>query len=144
MVTWPDYGQKGHTGIGASTALLVGDEVRIYYSMYEERADRRWSLEGPVGTGFATVKVDTLRRIVADAKTKGLLQCASREEIDAVLDEPLPQSMWDDLQGRVLAAVQGKQSGDAEGAKAALAGIAGTRAGLRRRSNATTRALLHR
>ena len=128
VVTWPDYGQKGHTGIGASTALLVGDEVRIYYSMYEERPDVRWSLEGPVGTGFATVKVDTLRRIVADAKTKGLLQCASREEIDAVLDEPLPQSMWDDLQGRVLAAVQGKQSGDAEGAKAALAGIAGTRA----------------
>ena len=31
VVTWPDYGQKGHTGIGASTALLVGDEVRIYY-----------------------------------------------------------------------------------------------------------------
>lgn len=128
VVTWPDYGQKGHTGVGASTAVLLGDEVRIYYSMYEERADVRWSLEGPVGTGFATVKVDTLRQIVADAKAKGLLECASREEIDAVLDDPLPQSMWDDLQGRVLAAVQARQSGDADGEKSALADIAATRA----------------
>ena len=87
VVTWPDYGQKGHTGIGASTALLVGDEVRIYYSMYEERADRRWSLEGPVGTGFATVKVDTLRRIVADAEGVA----AMREPEDRRRTRPLPQ-----------------------------------------------------
>ena len=128
VVTWPDYGVPGHTGVGASTAVLLGDEVRIYYSMYEERPDVRWSLEGPAGTGFATVKVDTLRHIVADAKAKGLLQCASREEMDALLDEPLPQSMWDDLQGLVLAAIQAKQSGDADREKFALAGIWAARA----------------
>ncbi len=128
VVTWPDYGQEGHTGIGAATAMLLGDEVRIYYSMYEERPDMRWSLEGPTGTGFATVKVDTLRQIVADAMAKGLLQCSSRKELEATLDEPLPQSMWDDLQGQALAAVQAKNSGDADGARAALAGIAATRA----------------
>lgn len=134
VVTWTDYGQKGHTGVGASTAVLLGDEVRIYYSMYEERPDMRWSPEGPVGTAFATVKVDTLRQIVADAKAKGLLQCASRDEIDAILDEPLPQSMWDDLQGHVLAAIQasprsrGAQSGNADTEKSALVEIAATRA----------------
>ena len=36
--------------------------------------------------------------------------------------------MWDDLQGRVLAAVQAKQSGNADGEKSALAEIAATRA----------------
>jgi len=128
VVTWVDYGERGHTGIGAATAMVLGDEVRIYYSMYEERLDVGRPPEGPVGTGFATVKVDTLRTIVADAKAKGLLQCASRDEMDAVLDEPLPQSMWDDLQGNVLAAVQAKESGDADGEKAALAEIAATRA----------------
>ena len=35
--------------------------------------------------------------------------------------------MWDDLQGHVLAAVQAKQSGDANGAQTALAAIAATR-----------------
>ncbi len=128
IVTWPEYGQKGFTGIGAATAVLLGDEVRIYYSMYEERADMRWSPEGPVGTAFATVKVDTLRKIVADAKAKGLLQTASREEVEATLDDPLPQSMWDDLQGLVLTAIQAKQSGDAGAEKSALAAIAATRA----------------
>lgn len=128
VVTWTEYGQKGHTGVGAATAILLGDEVRIYYSMYEERLDVGRPPEGPVGTAFATVKADTLRQIVADAKAKGLLQCASRAEIDAVLDEPLPQSMWDDLQGRVLDAIQAKQAGDTAGEKNALAGIAATRA----------------
>ena len=85
-------------------------------------------LPGPVGTAFATVKVDALRQIVAEAKAKGLLACASREEMDALLDDPLPQSMWDDLQGLVLTAVQARQSGDAVGATSALAGIAATRA----------------
>lgn len=127
VVTWTDYGQKGFTGVGAATAILLGDEVRIYYSMYEERLDVGRPPEGPVGTAFATVKVDTLRKIVADAKAKGLIECASREEIDAVLDEPLPQSMWDDLQGHVLAAARAKQSGDADGAQAALAEIAAIR-----------------
>lgn len=140
VVTWTDYGQKGHTGVGAATAVLLGDEVRIYYSMYEERLDVGRPPEGTVGTAFATVKVDALRQIVADAKAKGLLQCASREEVEATLDDPLPQSMWDDLQGRVLAAVQarlgnettphhqGAQSGNADGEKSALAEIAATRA----------------
>jgi hypothetical protein len=36
--------------------------------------------------------------------------------------------MWDDLQGRVLAAVQAKQSGSADGERSALAEIAATRA----------------
>ncbi len=128
VVTWPEYGQKGFTGIGASTAMLLGDEVRIYYSMYEERPDVGRPPEGPVGTAFATVKADTLRGIVADAKAKGLLECASREEIDAVLDEPLPQSMWDDLQGHVLAAVQASQSGDTDDENSAMAEITATRA----------------
>jgi len=128
VVSWTEYGQKGHTGVGASTAMLLDDEVRIYYSMYEERLDVGRPREGPVGTAFATVKVDALRSIVAQARAKGLLQCASREELEATLDDPLPQSMWDDLQGRVLAAVQAKQSGDADGEKSALAAIASTRA----------------
>ncbi|MBN1343393.1 MAG: hypothetical protein JXQ73_11970 [Phycisphaerae bacterium] len=128
VVTWTKYGQKGFTGIGAATAVLLGDEVRIYYSMYEERLDVGRPPEGPVGTAFATVKVDALRQIVADAKAKGLLRCASRQEVAATLDDPLPQSMWDDLQGRVLAAVQARQSGNASGEKSALAEIAATRA----------------
>jgi hypothetical protein len=128
VVTWTEYGQKGHTGVGASTAMLLGDEVRIYYSMYEERLDVGRPPEGPVGTAFATVKVDTLRAIVAEAKAKGLLQCASREEVEATLHDLLPQSMWDDLQGRLLAAVQAKQAGNADGEKSALAEIAATRA----------------
>lgn len=128
VVTWTEYGQKGFTGVGAATAMLLGDEVRLYYSMYEERLDVGRPPEGTVGTAFATVKVDALRQIVADAKAKGLLACASREEMDALLDDPLPQSMWDDLQGRVLEAVRAKQSGDADGEQSALAGIAATRA----------------
>ncbi len=128
VVTWTEYGQKGHTGVGAATAILLEDEVRVYYTYYEERLDVGRPPEGPVGTAFATVKVDTLRRIVADAKAKGLLRCANRQEVEATLDEPLPQSMWDDLQGLVLAAVQAKQSGNAGGEKSALAEIAATRA----------------
>ena len=128
LVTWTDYGQKGHTGLGACTAVLLDDEVRLYYSMYEERGDVGRPPEGTVGTGFAIVKVDALRQIAADAKAKGLLQCASREELDAVLDEPLPPSMWDDVHGRALTAIQTRQTGGAEGAKAALAEIAATRA----------------
>jgi hypothetical protein len=127
VLSWVEYGQKGCLGVGAGTALRVGDEVRLYHSMYDDRADIVRP-EGVVGTGFATVKADTLRRIVADAKAKGLLQCASRQEIEATLDDPLPQSMWDDLQGCVLRAVRAKQSGDSDGAKSALAEIAATRA----------------
>ena len=126
VVTWSDYGQKGFTGVGAPTALLVGDEVRIYYSMYEERPDLAQPPEGVIGTAFATVKMDTLRKIVADAKAKGLVRPASREEVEATLDDPLPQSMWDDLQGRVLAAVQAKQAGNADGEESALTEIAAT------------------
>jgi len=128
VVSWADYGQKGFTGVGAATAILLDDEVRIYYSMYEERLDVGRPPEGPVGTAFATVKVDALRRIVADAKAKGLVRAASRQEIDATLDVPLPQSMWDDLQGRVLAAVQARQSGDSAVAATALADVAAVRA----------------
>ncbi|MHB0955007.1 MAG: glycoside hydrolase family protein [Pirellulaceae bacterium] len=128
VVTWTEYGQKGFTGVGAATAVLLGDEVRIYYSMYEERLDVGRPPEGPVGTAFATVTVDALRKTVADAKAKGLLPCASRGEVEATLDDPLPQSMWDDLQGRVLAAVQAKQSGNRDGERSALAEIAATRA----------------
>lgn len=128
IVTWTEYGKTGFTGVGAATAMLLGDEVRLYYSMYEERSDVPRPPEGVVGTAFATVKVEALRRIVDEAKAKGLLPCASREEIDAVLDEPLPQSMWDDLQGQALAAVQARQSQDAEAEKSALAAIADTRA----------------
>ena len=47
--------------------MLLGDEVRIYYSMYEERLDVGRPPEGPVGTAFATVQVDALRKIVAVA-----------------------------------------------------------------------------
>jgi hypothetical protein len=127
VVTWAEYGQKGFTGVGAATAMLLGDEVRIYYSMYEERLDVGRPPEGPVGTAFATVKVDALRKIVADAKAKGLLQCASRHELDTVLDTPLPQSMWDDLQGHVLVAVRAKPSSNTTDAQAALAAIVTTR-----------------
>ena len=127
VMNWVEYGQPGYLGVGAATALRVGDEVRLYYSMYDERPDTR---QGAVvlGTGFASVKVATLRKIVADAKAKGLLKTASREEIEATLDDALPQSMWDDLQGRVLAAIQAQQSGNADGEKSALAEIAATRA----------------
>jgi hypothetical protein len=128
VVTWTEYGQKGFTGVGAATAVLLGDEVRLYYSMYEERLDVGRPPEGPVGTAFATIKVDSLRKIVADAKAKGLLPCATREEMDATLDDPLPQSMWDDLQGHVLAAVQAKQSNNAVSEKAAMTEIAATHA----------------
>lgn len=128
VVTWTDYGQRGHTGVGAPTAMLLGDEVRLYYSYYEERLDVGRPPEGTVGTAFATVKADALRQIVADAKAKGILECASREEIDAVLDEPLPPSMWDDLQGHVLAAVQARHVGDEDAAKTALSEAATTRA----------------
>jgi len=128
VVSWADYGQRGFTGVGAATAVLVGDEVRIYYSMYEERLDVGRPPEGPVGTALATVKVDALRKIVADAKAKALLPCASRQDVEATLDEPLPQSMWDDLQGRVLVAIQAKQAGNADSEKSALAEIAATRA----------------
>jgi len=126
-LNWPQYGQIGYLGIGAATAILVDDEVRLYYSMYDERKDIVRP-EGVAGMGLATVKVDTLRKIVADAKAQGLLQCASRQEIEAVLDDPLPQSMWDDLQGYVLKAVQAKKSGDPDGEKSALDAIAATRA----------------
>jgi hypothetical protein len=127
VVSWTEYGQTGFTGVGAATAVLVGDEVRIYYSMYEERLDVGRPPEGPVGTAFATVKVDTLRKIAADAKAKGLLTCASRQEIDAVLDDPLPQSMWDDLQGSALAAIQAKQAGNTDRERSAMTEIAATR-----------------
>lgn len=127
VVSWAEYGRKGFIGVGASTAVRVGDEVRIYYSMYDERTDIVRP-EGVVGTGFATVKVETLRKIVAKAKASGQLRCAGRREIEATLDAPLPQSMWDDLQGRVLAAIRAKQSGNAAGGKSAMAEIAATRA----------------
>ncbi|MBN2295799.1 MAG: hypothetical protein JXM70_25435, partial [Pirellulales bacterium] len=127
VVSWSEYGKKGSLGVGAGTALRVGDEVRIYHSFYDERLDLPRQ-DGVIGTGFATVKVDTLRKIITDAKAKGLLKLASRQEIDATLDDPLPQSMWDDLQGQVLAAVQAKQSGSADGERSALAEIAATRA----------------
>ncbi len=127
VVTWSEYGQKGSLAVGAATAMLVDDEVRLYYSMYDDRADIV-KPEGAIGMGLAVAKVDTLRNIVAEAKAKGLLKCASRPEIEAVLDEPLPQSMWDDLQGCVLAAVQAKASGDTDGEKAAMAEVAATRA----------------
>jgi hypothetical protein len=127
VVSWSKYGQTGYLGVGAATAILVDDEVRLYYSMYDNRKDIVQP-EGVAGTGLATVKVDTLRNIVADAKAKGLLRCASRQEIEAILDDPLPQSMWDDLQGWVLKAVQAKEVGDLDGEKSALAEIAATRA----------------
>ena len=127
VMGWSEYGKKGDLGVGAGTALLVGDEVRIYHSFYDERLDIPRQ-DGVIGTGFATVKVDTLRKIVAEAKAKGLLRCASRQEVEATLDEPLPQSMWDDLQGLVLAAVQAKQSSNADREKSAMAEIAATRA----------------
>jgi len=127
VVGWAEYGRAGFIGVGAGTAMQVGDEVRIYHSVYDERTDIPRQ-EGVVGTALATVKVDTLRQIVAEAKAKGLLRCASRQEIEATLDDPLPQSMWDDLQGRVLAAAQARQSGNAGGEKSAIAEIATTRA----------------
>jgi hypothetical protein len=128
VVSWAEYGRRGFTGVGAATAVLLGDEVRVYYTMYEERVEVGQTPNGPVDTAFATVKVDTLRKIAADAKAKGLLPCATRQEVEATLDEPLPQSMWDDLQGRVLAAVQAKQSGSADNERSALAEITATRA----------------
>ena len=42
--------------MGAGTAMRVGDEVRIYYSMYDERADIVRP-DGVVGTALAAVKV---------------------------------------------------------------------------------------
>ncbi len=127
VIGWAEYERTGFIGAGAGTAMQVGDEVRIYHSVYDERLDIPRQ-DGVVGTALSTVKVNTLRHIVADAKAKGLLQCASRQEVEATLDDPLPQSMWDDLQGQVLAAVQARQSGNASGEKSALAEIAATRA----------------
>jgi hypothetical protein len=128
VVSWTDYGQKGFTGVGAATAILVDDEVRIYYSMYEERLDVGRPPEGPVGTAFATVKVEALRKIVADAQAQGLVRPASRQEVEGTLDDTLPQSMWDDLQGCVVAAVQARQSHNAADEEAALADVAAMRA----------------
>lgn len=128
VVSWPEYGQPGSLGVGACTAMRVGDEVRIYYSMYDDRSDIQPRPETVIGTGFARVKVEALRKIVADAKAKGLLKNASRKEIESTLEDILPQSTWDDLQGRVRAAVQAQQVGDKEGVKSALADIAVTRA----------------
>lgn len=127
VLTWQEYGRPGFLGVGAGTALRVGDEVRLYYSIYDDRPDTPRP-DGVVGTAYATVAVEALRGIVAAAKAKGLLPCATREEIEATLDEPLPLSLWDDLQGRVLAAVQASQSGNRAGLHSALAGIAATRA----------------
>jgi len=64
VMNWVEYGQPGYLGVGAATALRVGDEVRLYYSMYDERPDTR---RGAVvlGTGFASVKVATLRKMGA-------------------------------------------------------------------------------
>ncbi len=127
VLSWAEYGRKGFIGVGASTAMRVGDEVRIYHSMYDERLDIP-RIDGVVGTGFATVKVDSLRKIVADAKAQGLLPCATRQEVQATLDAPLPQSMWDDWQGHILLAVQARQSGNADAEKSALADVAATHA----------------
>lgn len=123
VVNWAEYGRLGYLGAGACTAVLLDDEVRIYHSMYDERPDIPRT-DGVIGTGYATIQVDTLRQIVADAKARGLLSCASRQEIEATLDAPLPQSMWDDLQGHVLAAIQAKQAGNADSEKEARTQIA--------------------
>jgi hypothetical protein len=127
VVSWAEYGRLGYLGAGACTAVLLGDEVRIYHSMYDERPDIPRT-DGVIGTGYATIQVDSLRQIVADAKARGLLPCASRQEIEATLDAPLPQSMWDDLQGHVLTAIQARQAGNVKNAQAAWSEIATTRA----------------
>ena len=57
VVSWSAYGSKGDLGVGASTALRVGDEVRIYHSFYDERLDIPRQ-DGVIGTGFATVKAE--------------------------------------------------------------------------------------
>ena len=126
VVSWAEYGRLGYLGAGACTAVLLGDEVRIYHSMYDERPDIPRT-DGVLGTGYATIQVDTLRQIVADAKARGLLLCASRQEIEATLDVPLPQSMWDDLQGHVLTAIQARQAGNVKNAQVAWSEIAATR-----------------
>ena len=123
VVTWSEnYGDKGFLGVGAATAVQVGDEVRIYYSMYDDRPDTVRP-EAVIGTGLATVKVDTLRKIVADAKAKGLLKTSTRAEIDALMDDPLPQSMWDDLQEQTVAAIRARAGKNKAAEAAALAAM---------------------
>jgi len=130
VVTYAEYGQPGHMGMGAATALLVGDEVRIYYSMYDDRpnAIRPENTYAMSGMGLATVKVADLRKIAEDAKKNGLLKEFTRDEMEKIMDEPLPQSMWDDLQGNVLLSIQANMQGDKAKAQSALAEIAATKA----------------
>ena len=124
VVTWSEnYGDKGFLGVGAATAVRVGDEVRIYHSMYDDRSDTHRP-EAVIGTGFATVKIEKLRQIVEDAKKKGLLKTSTRAEIDALMDEPLPQSMWDDLQEQAVAAIRARTANDKAAEAAALASMA--------------------
>jgi len=127
VVTWSDYGQKGFLGVGAATALRVGDEVRIYHSMYDDRPDTVRP-EAVIGLGFATVKIEKLRQIVEDAKKVGLLTTSPRAEIDALMDEPIPQSMWDDLQAKMVEVIQSRTAGDTAKADAAMKTITATRA----------------
>ena len=123
VVTWSEnYGDKGFLGVGAATAVRVGDEVRIYHSMYDDRPDTHRP-DAVIGTGFATVKIEKLRQIVEDAKKKGLLKTFSRTEIDALMDEPLPQSMWDDLQEQAVAAIRARAANDEAAAVSALASM---------------------
>ena len=96
--------------------------MRIYYSMYDDRPDTVRP-EAVIGTGLATVKVDTLRKIVADAKAKGLLKTSTRAEIDALMDDPLPQSMWDDLQEQTVAAIRARAGKNKAAEAAALAAM---------------------
>ena len=128
VVTWSEkYGDKGSLGVGAATAILDGDEVRIYHSMYDDRLDTPRP-EAVIGTGIATVKVEKLRQIVADAKANGLLKTSTRAEIDAIMDEPLPMSMWDDLQNEAVQAIRNQVAGKQPEASLAIGRIAAIRA----------------
>ena len=95
IVTWSDWGTWGDLGVRACSAVISGDEVKIWYSG-----------EGCVygGSGYCSAKISDLLAIVEQAKKDGKLKVMPRKEIMATLVEPLPLSTWDDLAECVLKA----------------------------------------
>lgn len=93
IITWSDWGDWGHLGIRACSAVLDGDEVKIWYS--GEGCEYS-------GSGYASAKVSDLLAIVEEARKAGKLKLMPRKQILATLREPLPLSTWDDLANHVL------------------------------------------
>ncbi len=97
---WQGYGKSGYVGVGACTALKDGDEVKIYYTAYDELKSGT--------TGLASIKISKLNDIVKRARKEGKLKEFSRAHINSLLYNPHSFSMWDEMQGYLLKAVTEK------------------------------------